>query len=227
MPIFNQPIIRCALFPDDVRANNNFITQATGATPGMYSGEQVEFQFALFKAKASGDNPAVLYDISNFSGNPKMRIRSASASGTILLDETVSGCVIEKDPSLDVASWNDGSKWHFRFYFPETATGITAGDTHYIVVYGPDGDVFGRSVIYVVDPGTGLGSSPTPGDAAYYTKNDVNGILGDFARKIGRPNETFALTTQDGKFRIIAQAVNDADGPHIVWNTEQVVNVQP
>lgn len=226
MPIFNQPIIRCALFPDDVSPNNKFISVATSRTPGMYVGEQVKFEFCLFKQKANNDEPAVLYDISNFSGNPKMRIRSGGPTGTVLLDESVA-TDIQKDASVTVDDWNAGTKAHFSFYFPETATGIAAGDNHYIVVYGPDGDVFGRSDIYVSDPGTGAAASPTPGDAAYYTKDEVRGLLEDFVRKIGRPNESWALTTQDGKFRIIAQAVNDEQGPHLVYNTEEVVNVQP
>lgn len=224
MPTFENIVIRCALFPDDVQSSNNFISGSTGRTPAMYSGAQVEFQFALFKSKANGDTPAVMDDISTMSGLPKMRIRLATAAGTILLDETVA-TTVAKDASCDVDSWNDGTKQHFRFYFPETATGIAAG-VQYIVIYGPDGDVYGRSTIEVIDPGTGAGASPSPSADGYFTKTEVNGKLGDKLDKqlaVDQPLSFLALNPVTGKTaRITMQPIFDEGGARLVPNVEYI-----
>ena len=148
---FENIRVRCALLVDDVREGNNFVTVVTSRPPAIYKGAQVEFLFALLAKKGTSDeDPDELYDISNFSGLPKLRIRTTNASGSVLLDET-SATAVEKNPSLTLEEWERGEGYHFRFYFPETATGITAG-AQYIVVYGPDGDVFGRSKNTVIDP---------------------------------------------------------------------------
>jgi hypothetical protein len=220
---FEKVVIRCKLFPKQV--GKPFATLDTGLKPKMWIGSQVEFQFGLFNRDATLDEEAELYDISNIAGLPQIRIRTANAAGSILLDHTAAGAVIEKDPSLTLDTWNDGSKQHFKMYFPETATGITAGN-QYIVIYGPDSDVFGTSIIEVIDPGTGAAASPAPAAEGYYTKNEVRALFEDFMRKIGRPGETRALTTADGRYRIIEQAVADELGVRIAPQIEEVQNPQ-
>jgi hypothetical protein len=220
---FNQVIIRCELYPDEV--GKAFVTKALSAKPKMWRGAQVEFQFAVFKRRQIGDTAAELYDISNIAGLPQIRIRTANAAGTVLLDNTAAGAVIEKDESLDLDSWADGSKQHFRMYFPESATGITAG-SQYIVIYGPDGDVFGTSVIEVTDPGTGAAASPEPAAEGYYTKSEVRAILEDFMRLVGEPGQTRALTSADGRWRVVEELISDGDGVRIAQNFEEVQNPQ-
>jgi hypothetical protein len=220
MPTFNQVIIRCELYPDEV--GKDFVTRILNGRPAMNKGAQVEFQFGLFAKRATKTTPAVLYDISNIAGNPLLRIRQTNKDGVLLLDHTVTGCVVAKDQSLDLATWEDGTKQHFRFYFPETATGITEG-RQYIVVYGPDGDVYGSANIDVVDPGTGAAASPTPSADGYYTKAEVKALMEDFMRKIGKAGETRALTSKDGKYRIIEELINDADGVRLVANIEEIL----
>jgi hypothetical protein len=180
MSQFENVRIRAELLVDDVKPNNNFRAVATGRPPSMYRGAQVEFLFALFRKKGSGTSadPDELYDITNISGLPKLRIRTTNASGAVLLDETVATAVEKNTTGLTLEDWQNDNGWHFRFYFPATATGITAGE-QYLVVYGADGDVFGRTQITVIEPGTGAAVSPEPGDELYYTKTDVNGKLND------------------------------------------------
>lgn len=224
MPVFNNVIIRAELYVDDVQDNNYFVVTQTGKKPAMYSGAQVEFQFCIFSKKATTDSDAVLYDISNISGNPKLRVRATNASGTVLMDESVATTVL-KDATTDLASWNNGTKQHFKFYFPETATGITAG-TQYIVVYSADGDVFGRSQITVIDPGTGAASSPTPSAVGYYDKNDVNSKLQDYVLK-QRPTDQgdvyYALNQTTGKTaKISVQPIFDDGGARLVTSVEYI-----
>jgi hypothetical protein len=220
---FEKVVIRCKLFPKQV--GKPFATLDTGLKPKMWIGSQVEFQFGLFNRDATLDEEAELYDISNIAGLPQIRIRTANAAGAILLDHTAVGAVIEKDESLDLDTWADGSKQHFRMYFPESATGITAG-TQYIVIYGPDGDVFGTSIIEVIDPGTGAAASPAPAAEGYYTKSEVRGILEDFMRLVGGPGQTRALTSADGRWRVVEELISDGDGVRIAQNFEEVQNPQ-
>lgn len=216
--IFDRVIVRCELFPDEVSSSFKFVNVSTSKTPGMYAGAQVEFQFALFKKKAAPGEDAELYDISQFSGLPKMRIRNLTASGSILLDETVASAV-DKDPSLTLTTWQDRSAQHFRFSFPETATGITTG-THFIVIYGPDGDVFGISSIEVIDPGTGAGSSPAPSADGYYTKTEARGLLADKLDKQFAEDQPLVFlarnTTTNQLGRITLQPIFDDGGLRLV-----------
>jgi hypothetical protein len=222
MAKFNNVVVRAALYVDDVQSNNNFTSIVTGRTPAMWKGAQVEFQFALFKSKGTNDTDPELYDITEFTGLPKLRIRTTNAAGAILVDET-SATSVEKDATLDLDSWNDGSKWHFKFLFPESATGITAG-TQYIVVYGPDGDVFGRSSIEVIDAGTGAGASPAVGDETYYTKTDVNGLLQDKLDKQLADDQGLSFValnqTTGTRYRISWMPVADDQGARMVEHVE-------
>ncbi len=147
-----------------------------------------------------------------------MRIRLLNAAGTVLVDESVATSV-EKDPSLDLTSWSDGSKQHFRFVFAETVTSIAVG-VQFLVIYGPDGDVFGISTIEVIDPGTGAASSPSPPLDGYYTKTEVNGKLVDklnaqFADD--QPLVMYALNQATGqRARITLQPLFDEGGARMV-----------
>lgn len=223
--IFNDIVIRCELYPDEVAPNVKFTNVRTGKTPAMYYGAQMEIQVALFKKKATPGEDAELYDISQFSGLPKMRIRATNASGTVLLDETVA-LSVEKDATLDLASWQDGSKQHFRFAFAETATAITTG-VNFIVIYGPDGDVFGLSDIEVINPGTGASASPTPSADGYFTKTEINGKLTDLLPKQfadDQPLVFYAVNPDTGqRARITLQPIWDEGGPRLVPNAEPLV----
>ncbi len=220
MAVFNDTVIRCELYPDEVAPGNNFTNISTGRTLAMYKGAQMEIQAAVFKKRGTtadaGD--AVLYDMSQFAGLPKMRIRTLNAAGSILLDETVATSV-EKDASLDLASWADGSKQHFRFVFAETVTAIAVG-VQFIVIYGPDGDVFGISSIEVIDPGTGIGTSPTPPVENYFTKGEVNGKLDDKLNELfadDQPLVFYAVNTTTGqRGRITLQPIFDDGGLRLV-----------
>ncbi len=220
MAVFNDIVIRCELFPDEVAAGTKFTNIRTGRAPAMYKGAQMEIQVAIFKKRGTtaDEDDAELYDISQFTGLPKMRIRTATAGGTILLDETVATSV-EKDPSLDLTSWADGSKQHFRFVFAETVTAIAVG-VQFLVIYGPDGDVFGISTIEVIDPGTGIGTSPTPPVENYYTKTEVNGKLADLLPKQfadDQPLVMYALNQATGqRARITLQPLFDEGGARMV-----------
>lgn len=223
MATFENIVIRCPLYPDDVQEQNDFQAIATSRKPSAYSGAQFEFQFGLFKTKPTQDQAGEMLDISNFSGLPRLRIRLANAAGSILLDDTVAGVVVEKDPSCTSTDWTNGTKQHFRFYFPATTTVITAGE-QYLVVYGPDGDVFGRSKITIIDPGTGAGSSPSPSAEGYFTKAEVNGKLEDKLDKqlaVDQPLSFLALNPVTGKTaRITLQPIFDEGGPRLVHNVE-------
>lgn len=216
--VFDRVIVRCELYPDEVSSSFKFVQVNTAKTPGMYAGAQVEFQFALFKKKATPSADAELYDIAQFSGLPKMRIRNLTSAGIVLLDETVASA-IEKDVTLDLASWQDGSRQHFRFSFPETATGIATG-THFIVIYGPDGDVFGISSIEVIDPGTGASNSPTPSADGYYTKTEARGLLADKLDKQFAEDQPLVFyarnTTTNQLGRITLQPIFDDGGLRLV-----------
>lgn len=223
--IFRNIVIRCALYPDDVQANNNFVTVATARPPAAYIGAQVEFQFCLFKQRGNGDSqPAILNDLSEFTGLPKLRIRLATAAGTILLDESTATAV-EKNVNCSLEDWTTGNSQHFRFYFPETATNIAAGD-QYIVVYGPDGDVFGRSQILIVDAGTSAGSSPAPSAAGYYTKPEIAGLLTDYLPKTfgeGQPLVFLARNPVSNQLARITQTpIWDDMGPRLVTTIEDI-----
>lgn len=227
MAVFNDTIVRCELFPDFVVANEKFVNVRTSLPPAIYLGAQCEFQFAIFATKAtSDDTPATLYDVSQFSGLPKMRVRLANASGTILMDDTVASAV-QVDPTLTLATWQDGTKWHFRFAFEVAATGLPVG-VQFLVIYGPDGDVFGVSTVEVIDPGTGAGASPTPSADGYFTKTEVNGKLGDKLDKqfaIDQPLVLYAknqTTSQIG--RITLQPTWDDQGLRLVPINEDVTN---
>ena len=223
--VFRNIVIRAALYPDDVRDGNNFVTVTTAQPPAMYIGAQVELQFCLFKSKANGpDQPAVLNDLSEFTGLPKMRVRTTNAAGAILLDESLATAV-EKDSDCSLEEWNAGTSQHFRFYFPETNTVITAG-AQYIVIYGPDGDVFGRSQITVIDAGTASGASPTPSASGYYTKPEMQGILGDYLPKTfgeGQPLVFLARNPVTGQLARITQTpIWDEQGPRLVTGYEDI-----
>lgn len=218
MAAFDRVIIRVELYPDEVALDGKFVQVVTGKPPAMYKGAQMEVQCGIFKRKATTSTPAELYDISQFTGLPKLRIRDTSSAGIVLLDETVADSVA-KDPSLDLATWQDGSKQHFRFIFAETVTGIAVGNGHFFVIYGPDGDVFGISSIAVIDPGTGIGASPTPPLETYYTKTEVNGKLLDKMDKVLADNQpvTFYATNSVGaRVRITLQPVWDDSGARLV-----------
>jgi hypothetical protein len=218
MAIFNNSIIRVELFPDETDPNAKFTNIRTGRTPAMYAGAQMEIQAALFKKKASQTDNAELYDISQFAGLPKLRIRTTNAAGSLLLDETVATSV-EKDPSLDLTSWQDGTKQHFRFFFPESVTGIAVGN-QFFVIYGPDGDVFGLSTMDVINPGTGAASSPTPGDPGYYNKIETQGLLLDKLDKqlaFDQPIVFGAINPVTGeRGRITLQPIWDDQGLRLV-----------
>ena len=217
MAVFNDIVIRCELYPDEVAPNSKFVNIRTGKTPAMYYGAQMEIQVALFKKKATTSEDAELYDISQFAGLPKMRIRTTNASGTVLLDETVASAV-EKDPSLDLTSWQDGSKWHFRFAFAETATAIATG-VNFLVIYGPDGDVFGLSDIECINPGTGAAASPTPSAVGYYDKNEIQGLLGDKLNKQladDQPLVFYTTNAAGARVRISLQPIWDESGARLV-----------
>lgn len=219
MAVFNDIVIRCELYPDRVSAGEKFTNVATGIVPGFYKGAQFELQIAIFKTKSDANTGAELYDISQFSGVPKFRVRTTNASGTILIDDTVSGVTIEKDITLDLASWQDGSKWHFRIYVPETASSVATG-TNFIVIYGPDSDVFGISDIVVIDPGTGASASPSPPTDVYPTKTDLNNKLLDYLPKqlsVNQPFSYLAKNPDTGQIaRITDQPLWDGQGPRIV-----------
>ena len=216
MPQFKNIVIRCELYVNEISDGNNFISIATGKPPVIYKGAQVEFQFCLFSKKFNANADAELYDISNVTGLPKLRIRLSSSSGTVLLDESLA--TVTKDVSTTLATWQDGSKQHFTFYFPETATGITAG-TQFIVVYGPDGDVFGTSAITVIDAGTGAEASPAMGDPTYYTKVDTDGKLNDKLDKqlaADQPISFIATNASGQQTRITLQPIWDDQGARLV-----------
>lgn len=209
-------IIRAAFLPDD--QNFIFVSRSSGRQPEMPRGAPLEFQFSCFKNFGDADNDPELYDISNFAGLPELRIRTTNAAGSVLLDDTVASSV-EKDPTVDLTSWNDGSKQHFRFVFPYTTTAITAG-TQFIVVFGPNGQVYGKSFILVVDPGTGAAASPTPSADGFYTKTEARGLLADKLDKqfaVDQPIVFYALNPTTGKnVRISLQPIFDEQGPRLV-----------
>lgn len=221
---FNNIIIRCELFPDAVEPNFKFTNIRTGRTPAMYAGAQMEVQCAIFRTKAAPNESAELYDISQFAGLPKMRIRTSTAAGSVLLDESVATSV-EKDPSLDLTSWQNGTKQHFRFVFPESATGIATG-TQFFVIYGPDGDVFGISSMEVINPGTGAGASPSPGDPTYYNKVETQGLLQDKLDKqlaFDQPIVFAAINPVTGeRGRITLQPIWDDQGLRLVPIAEPI-----
>lgn len=224
MPIFENIVIRCALFPDDTPSETQFVTVATSKAPSMYKGAQVALEFCLFKSpEIDANNPAVLYDITNFVGLPKFKIRLANAAGNVLLDDGVAGVVPTKDATCTLAQWLNGSSQHFRFFLPETVTGITAG-AQYIVIYGPDGDVFGKSTIYVVDPGTDAGSPPTPSPPTAYSKTEMQGILLDYLPKqleIDQPIFFLCRHPVSGQVaRITLAPTFDDQGIRLVQHTE-------
>jgi hypothetical protein len=217
---FNQVTIRCELFPD--RIGEKFVTIATGSTPKGYKGAQMRFEVALFRSERIDDaQDAVLYDIGNVSGLPRLRVRATNASGNVILDSDSGGCEVVKDESLSLETWRDGSKQHFAFSFPEADTGIAVG-THHVVVSGADGDVFGISTFEVIDPGTAAAASPAPGDETYFTKVEVNSKLAGLAKRIGAAGESLALTSADGKWRIWLTAVNDEQGLRLDQQQEEI-----
>jgi hypothetical protein len=222
---FRNIIIRCELYVDEVDEGKKFVAVATSKVPAIYKGAQVEFQFALFKTRGNANQDAVLYDISEFAGLPELRVRSSGVSGGIIMDDTATGAVIEKF-DCTLAEWQAGTNCHFRFYFPETATGLAAG-THFLVVFGPDGDVFGISDVVVVDPGTGAASSPAPSAAGYYTKPEVIGLLEDKLDKQlaeDQPLVFYALNPVTGEHaRITLQPVFDENGPRLIHIPEIIV----
>jgi hypothetical protein len=221
---FTRDIIRCELYPDEITNSSKFVNVKTGRTPAMYKGAQVTFQFAVVRTRGEIDTDMELYGLEDMVGLPKMRIRSSTAAGAVLLDESTADEVL-KDITLDVDSWEDGTKQHFTFSFPETATSIAVG-THWIVIYGPDDDVFGVSQIEVIDPGTGVASSPSPSDPTYYTAIDVDGKLTDYQKKVLDIDEPIILralnpaTNQLG--RITLQAIWDDQGLRLVQTAEDI-----
>lgn len=221
---FTRDIIRCELYPDEISNSAKFVNKKTARTPAMFKGAQVTFQFAVVRTRATIDTAIELYGMESMVGLPKMRIRSGTAAGAVILDESTADSV-EKDITLDATSWEDGTKQHFSFSFPETATSLAVGP-HFIVIYGPDDDVFGISTIEVIDPGTGVASSPAPGDPGYYTATDIDGKLLDYQKKVLNVDEPIILralnpaTNQLG--RITLQAIWDDQGLRLAQTTEDI-----
>lgn len=196
MAVFSEIIIRCPLYPDSV--GEAIKTIATSGAPKGYKGAQMRFQFALHKKPAVNGEPAELYSIAGFTGNPRLRVRVADASGALLMDSDTGGAVVTKDESCTIETWTDGTKQHFDIYFPETDTVIAVG-THFISISGPDGDVFGVGTFQIIDPGTTASASPTPAADGYYTKGEVASLISQFWKNgFNDAGQTFIIVSENG-----------------------------
>jgi hypothetical protein len=197
-----HPVLRIPVYPDQF---GDDMKTVGGSTPKMAKGAGVRFEFGFFVDEVTVKDVSKLTSVT-------MVIRTGTAAGAVLLNQTVTDIV---KGALTLAQWADteAPKYHVRFDFPSSITAIVAGE-HFLCLFGVDADdpadiyVFGKTKLTVVDCGSLTPTSPVPGDDPIATIPQVSGMLGNYLPRVLSAGESWAQTSDDGKWRRWHKLVN-------------------
>jgi hypothetical protein len=194
--------VRVPLYPSKV--GENFINLFAGSTPKIHMGAGADFEIAIFN---SADE---LFDVSNIT-DISVLVRPTNSNTTEIL-KTVDSAAINSALSLE--SWRSGVQAHVTIPLLGTETAIAAG-THRITIWGHtndaavDPDVFGTSVLEVLDSGITAVTNPavTPN---YLTAAQTQALLGSYVPYVMPAGKTLTFMSRDGLFkRILGVQTND------------------
>lgn len=138
--------MRCAVFP--AKVGELFQSIFTGSNPKIFKGAGVDFEIALFDLDGS------LFDVSNVA-SMSVLVKPYGSPGSAAEMSKLTAAI---NAGLTLTDWNNGVGAHAIVSFTGTEANIAAGN-HDITVHGVtsdnavDADVFGRSVLQVIDAG--------------------------------------------------------------------------
>lgn len=194
---------RVAIYPDKI--GQNFLTQ-TGGEPRLFLGAGVDFEIGFFRLDDT------LLDISNITDlTLHLKPKGHPSEAPVAL-KTISAAAM--NPAMTLAQWADGSSAHAVISLLGSETAIPAGD-YDVTISGHtlddalDLDVFGVSVVRVLDAGISNLAAPPLGDDPAVTLAQLEALLANFVRFGKNPaGKTLTLVSPNGQ-RGVTVGCND------------------
>lgn len=199
---FTKTLLRCAVIPS---MTGKLFDTVGGTSPTVFRATGVRFAFSFFDSDGT-----TLLDVSNIASLTLFaKTQNSPASSPIIL-KTVS--VFNSALTRDLY---DAGNDHAQIDFTASEMAALSAGKFDLTLSGHttddilDDDVFGMSLLTVKDAGISNLTSPPAGTSPAVTLEQLQGILGSYAKKIGNAGETITLVSPDGTIKRILGVGND------------------
>lgn len=200
MSQFTRTRVRCEVYPNKV--GEAFKSRFTAGNPKIYKGGGCDFEIALL------NDDGTLFDVSNVT-EISILVRDGTSLATLMAKTSA-----QINQTLTIDDWNNGIGAHAVVSFTGAEASIAAAVNHKITVHGvtsdagADPDVFGTSVLEVIDAGiTGI-TNPVIDPATGVTFETLTNLLAGYVTFLLPPGKTLTYQSDDGKVKRIEGVAN-------------------
>lgn len=211
MSQFVRTRIRCEIYP--AKVGEPFKVVVVGDTPKIYKGTGIQFEFGFFDG-------TVLFDVSNMASVTVSAKPKGNPTAVPSMLKTVAAPNI--NTGLELVQWQSGVSQHVIVPFTAIETSIDATTDYDITVSGfttddvADADVFGTSLLKVIDAGITNLTNPPAGGSPAASIADIKGLLAGYLKRLLDPGDTITLQTATGKRRILGAADDPNDANAVI-----------
>ena len=200
---FTKTLLRCQVIPS---LTGQLFETIGGASPTVFRATGVRFAFSFFDSDGT-----TLLDVSNIASLTLFcKTKDSPASSPIIL-KTVTAF----NTTLTRALYDAGND-HAQIDFTASEMAALSSGKFDLTLSGHttddllDDDVFGMSILTVKDAGISNLTSPPAGTSPAVTLEQLQGILGSYAKKLGNAGDTITLVSPDGTIKRILGIGNDS-----------------
>ena len=199
---FTKPLIRCQVFPS--KTGETFKAR-TGSTPVAFRATGVRFTFTFFDEDSSILDVANVASVTlhaktlNTPGDAPIILKTITSLNTTLTAEQYA---LGVDHAVIDFTAAEMSAFAAAGKFDLTLSGTTTDDVL-------DADVFGVSLLEIKDAGISNLITPSVGSSPAVTLEQLAGILGSYAKRLGEAGDTITLVSPDGLTQRILGIGND------------------